>query len=208
MPENEKIIALRNLMTRINFNEKLVRDNKIEFEYKGEKYRVRMPNVGEELEAHDKKNQKYIQLLNDDKYMTKKQLIKVYKKKEIDIEALDNEIKDIQEKMANENLRLAKFSDNDKKAIESSEDKILELRNKLLSVSEKRTDLLQFCIESKIEHYWYLYLTFLVTEKTQDKQWVKCFKTFKEFENTSTELAGRAIGWTTSLLMGLRNPLD
>lgn len=222
MPENEKTKKLKEILKNLSLNEGMIRDNKIEFEYNKNKYRVRMPNTGEELEANEKKNELYIKLLNDDKYMTENQLIKTFKKKGIDLKKLDDELKELVDKMNNEQLKLAKLPDKNKKAIEMSESRIINLKDKQIEVSQKKANYLQYSIESKVEHFYYMYTSYLITEKligevTEEKtlkgrviirdKWIKCFKDYKEFENSETELVGKAITWTTNLLLGLRNPL-
>lgn len=202
--KDEKIKIAKRLLKNIDLNERLVRDNKIEFKYQDEKYRVRMPTTGEEIEANTKVDELRLKLLTDDKYMTRNQLIEVYKKKNIDIKKLDDEFIKLQDEVNLTRLKLAKLPDGSEKIIKSLNDKIIELQDKQMLVTQKKINLLQYSIESKVEHQWYIYLTYLITEKLTGKKWIKYWKTFKDFEDSNPQLTGLAVVWATNLLAGLK----
>jgi len=200
----EKKEMLQELIQNLNLNESMIRDNKIEFEYKKEKYRVRMPKAGEDLEVNEKKNTLYIKLLKDDNYLTEEQLIETYKKKSINISDLNKQFEDWAEKLKNTQIELAKIPDSNQEAIENLIKKIVDIKDKMMEISQKKVILLQYSIEAKVEHYYYLYLAYLVTEKLENGDWIKCWKTYEEFENGETELVGLAIAWITNLLYGVK----
>lgn len=204
MKDKEKIEQARRVLKNINLNERLIRDNKIEFNYQDKKYRVKMPTTGEEIEANTKSDELRLKLLNDDKYMTRNQLIEVYKKKGINIKELDDKFAKLQDEIKLTRLKLAKLPDGSEKVIKSLSNKIVELKDKQFLITQEKVNLLQYSIESKVEHQWYVYLTCLLTEKLEGKKWVKCWKSFKDFENSETQLTGTAIVWTTNLLAGLK----
>ena len=204
MKKTEKVEQAKRLLKSIDLNERLVRDNKIEFSYQEKKYRVRMPTTGEEIEANTKRDELRLELLNNDKYMTKNQLIENYKKRGISIKDLDDKFMELQNDINVVRLKLAKVPDENKKAIKSLSDKIMELKDRQMLITQKKIGFLQYSIESKVEHHWYIYLTYLVTEKSEGKKWVKYWKTFKDFENSETQLTGKAIVWCTNLLAGLK----
>ena len=119
MEKNEKLKQAERILKNINLNEGLVKDNKIPFEYNKNKYRVRMPNTGEEIEANTKATELRLKLLGDDKYMTEKQLIEMYKRKEINIEDLDKKFREKQEEIEINMLKLSKISDENTDALKS-----------------------------------------------------------------------------------------
>lgn len=198
---------LEKLYKTLNLNEEIIRGNKKEFEFKENKYRVRMPNTGDEIEVEEKKNELYVQLLNDKKYLTKEQLIEVYKKKKINIPELDDEFKKIHEQMKEEMIKMAKIPSESKDVLKNYVLAINNLQIKLKEISRKKVNLLQYSIESKVEHYYFLYLSYLVTEKLDNKNWVKCWKDFEEFKKADSELTGLSMIWATRLLAGIKNPI-
>ena len=202
--KDEKIEQAKRLLKNLDLNERLVRDNKIEFKYQDRKYRVRMPLTGEEIEANTKSDELRLKLLTDDKYMTRNQLIEVYKKKGINIEELKDKFDKLQDEINLNRLKLAKLPDENKEGIKVLSDKIMALKDKQMLITQEKVEYLQYSIESKVEHQWYLYLTYLITEKLEEEKWVKCWKTFKDFEDSEVQLTGTAIIWSTNLIAGLR----
>jgi len=75
--------------------ENLIKDNKIEFELENVKYRIHKPNQAESLDIRKARTKTYIELLRNDDYMLKEQLIELYKHKGVDIEKIELEIKEI-----------------------------------------------------------------------------------------------------------------
>ena len=62
----------------------------IEFEIKDVKYRVSKPTNAQSLEVRKARTKKYIELLKDDTYMLREQLIELYKNKGINIKKLED----------------------------------------------------------------------------------------------------------------------
>lgn len=204
MEKNEKLKQAERILKNINLNEGLVKDNKIPFEYNKNKYRVRMPNTGEEIEANTKATELRLKLLGDDKYMTEKQLIEMYKRKEINIEDLDKKFREKQEEIEINMLKLSKISDENTDALKSLGSIIDKLKDELMVITSEKIKYLQYSIESKVEHFWYVYLTVLITEKLENEKWIKCWKNYEDFEKTETGLTGRAVIRATQLLAGLK----
>ena len=98
-------------MNEVERIEDLLKDNKIEFELNETKYRVRKPIYREREQARKSKNVKYLELLNDDTYMLKDQLIDIYRKKGIDINKMEAKIVNLQNEIEKLQVRLATSSD-------------------------------------------------------------------------------------------------
>lgn len=62
-----------------------VKDNKVYFEVKDKKYRVRKPTERENQEIRKIRSKKFIELIKSDDYVLKEQLMELYKAKGIDI---------------------------------------------------------------------------------------------------------------------------
>jgi hypothetical protein len=68
-------------------------------------------------------------------------------------------------------------------------------------LSIKKTNLLQASIESQSLLYTYQYLTFIVTQKLVNEQWVKAWETFDEFLNSPDTLVNTA-SFNASIIIG------
>ena len=116
--------------------EDIVKDNKIEFKSGNQEYntfRVRRPNLDEQQEIDDVRRKKYLELVRDDSYLFKKQWIETYKKKGIDIDKIETNIKRIADEVKRLLLRMAKTTD--KKGIGELKDQIIKSRNEQVILS-------------------------------------------------------------------------
>ena len=152
----------------------------------------------------EKKNELYIRLLKDDNYLTGEQLIEVYKKKNINIEDLNKQFEKLSEKLKTTQINLAKVPSSNKVDIENLVEEITKIKKELMEISQKKVNLLQYSIEAKIEYFYYMYLAYLVTERLENKKWVKNWKSYEDFEKDKPELVGTAIAWVTNLWYGTK----
>jgi len=185
----------------LNYVENLLQNNEIEFEYKNQKYKVRKPTYKEKQEAYQKRIAKYNELLEatDDKgkplYKTEEELKKLYKKRGIDLDELDNKFTALeqQKKLYQEKLGKAlkeKKSDNELQDYKKQIENIIEEQK---TISAKKTLLLETCIENQAIVFFYNYLAYLVTEKLENEKWVRAFKTYEEFLNNDEELINQLV---------------
>lgn len=206
--KEEKVKALENLAKNMALSEAIVMNNNIEFRYKEDKYRTRLPKTGESLEAEEKRNELYLKLLNDDTSQTMTQLTETYKKKGINLGELDKEFEDVQKRLEPIQLKLAKTSSENKEAVESLKEEIKLLQDIQIGISRRKMSYLQYSIEAKTEHFWYLYLTYLCTEgwNKKNKKWLRLWNTYEEFEKSDEVLSGTALLHMTDLLIKMRIP--
>jgi len=172
--------------------EGLIKDNKIEFEVDGKKYRVRKPTQGERLAVQKARNKKYIELLKDDSYMLKEQLVEIYKKKGIDIEERELKIKDLTYEIEDIQVKLDNTVNKD--SIKVLKKAIDDKRQEQSKISIGISELLEACIEVELLEFGNLYLIYTILEKFYDgkviegdSNWIKCFKNYEEFLATENE---------------------
>jgi hypothetical protein len=210
--ENEnknKVELAKDLLKRISNLEKeeeiesLLKDNVIEFEVKGIKYRLHKPTVQEKIEVKNFRTKKYLELLKDDKFMFKQQLIDLYKQKGIDIYDLQKQQQELQNEIEKLMLKLAELGN-----LPNDDPNVVELRSKILSLKEEQTilfiqerDLLSHSIEDILLEQVHLYFTYILLEKLVNDQWVKAYNSFEEFCNSSdNEVIDKALYYVSLLI--------
>ena len=168
--------------------EGLIKDNKVELEIKGIKYRIHKPNQAESLETRKARTKKYIELLKNDDYMLKEQLIELYKKKDIDIEKIELDIKELEYKI--EDVQQVLDKTENKKTVEDLKQKINDLITKQSKLALRVTELLEPCLENEIIEFGNFYLVYILLEKqgkVGEKSWIKVFNTYEDFLNSEDE---------------------
>lgn len=168
---------------KINKVENMVKSNKIVFDVDKKNYRVRKPTYKEQEEADTYRRKKYLEYVNDDTMLFRKQWIDKYKTKGKDINAMENKMKSLQAEIETMLLRLAKIGD--KKAVETMKAKIMNLKEEQAIINIEKTDLLAYSIEDKLLLEVNSYITYLVLEKEIEKdKYEKVFKSYEEFMNS------------------------
>lgn len=165
--------------------EDIIKDNKIEFKSGDKTFRVRRVNLEEQQEVDDIRRKKYLELVRDDSYLFKKQWIETYKKKGIDIDKIETDMKRIEDEVRRLLLRMAKMTD--KKGIGEIKDQILKSRDELYVLSIEKTDLLSYSIEDQTFIHAKSYTAYLILERKDEDKWLKHFKDFEEFQKTEDQ---------------------
>ena len=175
-------------LQQLNAKEKLeeiIKDNKIEFKIKDTKYRVHKPTQGETFILQKARNKKFLALLQDDSYILKEQLLEIYKKKGIDIEGMELEIKDIGYSI--EDVQVKLDATTDKELIKTLKSEINDLFAKQGKIAVRISELLEPCIENSLIEFANLYMVYSVVEKVEDNKWVKVFDSYKKFLESDNE---------------------
>ena len=180
----EALKAMQELEDSVKL-EDVVKDNKIEFKSGDKSFRVRKPNLDEQQEIDNVRRKKYLELVRDDSYLFKKQWIETYKKKGIDIDKIEIDIKRIEDETRRLLIRLAKTTD--KKGIGELKDQILKSRNEQYALSIEMTNLLSYSIEDQTHIHTKSYSAYLILERKEKDKWVKHFKDFEEFQKTEDQ---------------------
>jgi len=185
----EKLSELKKNIDQ-TFVEELLANNEKEFEYKGVTYRIRRPTFKERQEAYQKRNEKFVELLKNDKYLLEEDLKKLYKQRGVDIDELDKKISLLQKQRNDLNLKLGKALEEKKSEPELKiyRDEIEKINEQIELLSIKKTNLLEYSIERQTFIFLYTYLTYLITEKKENNTWVKAWNSFEEFQNCSEDL--------------------
>jgi len=183
--------------------ENVIKDNKIVFESGGKSFRVRKPTLSEQQEIDTIRRKKYGELVRDDSFMFRKQWIEIYKKKGIDINKMDDDISRIQDDLRSLLLRLAKTAE--PKAIKMLKDEIQKIKDKLYNLSIEKTDLLVYSIEEQLTIHVNSYITYVVLEWKEKDKWVKCFESYKSFEESENDdLIRKAFYFMNTLMYGTK----
>ena len=172
--------------------ESLIKDNMIEFPHEGDIYRIAKPTQRVKEEAHQKKSVKYLELLNDDQYLFRDQLIAKYKEKGIDLNKMDNELVTIQKQHDDLLLRLAEMKNPED--IVKIKREIMNLRQAQSDIIMKRADLLQYSIEQKVIDFLNSYFLYSLLEIKRDVSWERKFKSYDDFlDSNDSELLMKAM---------------
>jgi len=142
-----------------------IKDNKIEFEIKGIKYRVHKPTNAEGLQVRKARTKKYIELLKDDTYMLREQLIDLYKGKGVDIKQLEEDIKEISLQIEDIQEKVAPIPTESKELISNYEQQVKDLIQKQSKIAIRLSELLEYSVENEILEFSNLYLIYSVLEK-------------------------------------------
>lgn len=180
--------------------EEIIKDNKIVFEHKNDTYKVKLPNIEEQSKIDSYTRKKKIEFLKDPDMLFKKEWVKLLSKKGIDIEEIDNQIRDCLKKRKNKLLILAKASS--EKEINELEKSITELENKAQDLSIEKTDYLSSSIECQLRMESDNYTVYTVLEKkNKDGKWEKVFSSYSDFlKSEDTSLIAKAYYYVNHLV--------
>jgi len=191
---------LTDLMDLSATEELLSNNNKI-FEENGVTYRVHKPTFKEKQEIYQKRVEKFTELLNNEKYFLEKDLKKTYLKRDINIDAMTQEMSNKMKRRDEIMLQLGELIKNG-----APDDDLLKYKNEIQAInaeiqiiSIEKTTLLEFSIENQVMIYIYSYMTFLVSEKKVGENWVRVWNTFNEFQNDSSNIVNKLSYFATLL---------
>jgi hypothetical protein len=179
--------------------EELLRSNEKEFKFKGINYKVRKPNFEEKQEAFQKRLEKYMALLKDDKYMLESDLKKLYLKKGKDLDDMQKKIESTIKERDQVMLKLGEMLKN--KAPDNEliifRKQVEEITKEINDLTIEKTNLLGPSIENQCTIHYFVYLTYLITEKEviiegKEPTWEKAWKTFDEYNKDDPKLVNKA----------------
>jgi hypothetical protein len=189
LSQAEKIVADLEKETELSKVEELVRDNKISFEYKDKRYRVRLLNLAEKEELDILRRKKHSQLMKDTDILLEKDLIIQYKNRGINIDELDEQIKKLNAEEFELEIKLGEsISKNENETIlKTYKDQIIELRTKKQIINTQKTLLLEFSLENALLNYVYQIITYLSLEELKEDKWQRMFLTLNDFQKYPDE---------------------
>lgn len=178
-----------------------IKDNKVEFKSGDKVYRVRKPDFPERNEIQQIRRKKYLELIKDDEMLFRKQWVELYKKKNIDINKMEDDIKRKQSEIEALLVRLVKITD--PASVVTLKSDILKLRSGQFDLTIEKTDLLQYSIEDQLLLHDNTYTTYLVLERKESDKWVRHFDSFKDFEKcVDSDLMAKAFEYMSVLIYG------
>jgi len=184
--DNEKVKEIQAKVRDVidlDFMEKVLSDNKIDFEFEKVKYRVSRPTFEQKQKTNQSRIAKYLELLKHPDFVLEADLKKLYKSKGIDIDELDKKIAALDKRRGDYQFKLGKAikekkPDNELKAFK---EEIETLFQEQQEVSFRKTTLLEYSIESQVIVFVYANLTYLISEKLDGDKWVKVWETYEDF---------------------------
>lgn len=187
----------------------LVLDNKLLFVYANKSYRVHMPTQLERSKSDALKNKVYMRLLNDPEVKRKDQLKTIYKEVQgIDIEALEKEKTDMQDKLYQIYLDMAITHESHEEVLIKHKLAVKELKDNYMKLSLQISEYFQPSFECQLEKEYIEYLTFLCTETlvtdAPNEQWSKTWPTLEDFQNADSGLTEISIVKLDWLLLNSR----
>ncbi len=201
----DKIVA-KNLLKKIIRPDQMIKDNIVEFLFEKKQYRVNFPNHFDKVIAEEKKDERYMELLQGGKFKRRLELIEIYKKSGTDIEDFNIEFNRlgtvIQKKQIELNsLTLKIAEDENKEKIETIKQQIIALEIKQLTTIGDREELLRYSIEDKCYKYYILLLIIQCSEIYNDdsKTWIKLYENENDY-NKGIENLNRQLCLSASYL--------
>ena len=201
----QKLLKTINELDLGSETERKVKDNKIIFKVAGKVYRVRRPTYEEQMKSEKFRRTKYVELVNDESMLFRKQWTKKYKEKGIDLDKMDVDVATLQNKIESIMLRLAKTKN--EKDVKKLRDEIVELRTEQAMISVEKTDLLSYSIEDQLmiavnSYYAYLLLEKPIEDKKdEDGKWDRVFDKYEDFTTSQdTELINKTYRYVSDLI--------
>ena len=189
LKDAENIVEEMEKEALLNKVEELIKNNKIEFDYKEKKYRVRLLNLAEKEEFDVLRRRKFGQLIKDKDILLEKDLIAQYKERGVNIDEIDEQIKRLESEESNLHLQLGEsISKNEVDTILSAyKDSLLEIRSKKQVLKTQRILLLESSLENAIYNYVSQVLTYLSFEILENNKWKRAFTKLEDFQTYSEE---------------------
>ncbi|MCK9626557.1 MAG: hypothetical protein M0R23_08900 [Bacteroidales bacterium] len=196
--KKEKVNEIKDKMKEAmseNMVESLLPNSEVEFEYEGKEYRVRKVLYKERQELYQKRAEKHLELLTNSSFMPEENIIKEYKKKDIDINELDKTIRVLQHKKEALELKLGKAIKDKAPLTELKpfRDEIENLKSMQQDASIKKTNYLSYSLEAQVNTFAYSYLVYLSAEvlkkeEGEEAKWVRVWSNYDDFLNSEEDL--------------------
>lgn len=212
MEEVQKITKETEELIKSDFVEQVIKDNQVQFEIDGVKYRVRRPSFEEKQKVVSARTKKFIALLQDTTNLLEKDLCAVYESRGISIAEINRSIDNLQAQRDEVNMKLGKLlaenrPETELLAFKQEIERITGEQNQLIM---KKSAYLENSIESQVNVYTYVYLGGLITEKLVESpatgdsvspgaSWGPAWASYDDFIKEPETTVNKVV-WYTSLI--------
>lgn len=193
--EAKKILDEMSEKYELSELEEMVKNNEFVFKYEEKEYRVRLLDNSDKEELDNYRRKKFGKLIQDKDILMKKDLIKIYKERDIDIEAIEKSVEELNKDLFHYQMKLGealskKLGDQVLKEYNSKiSDIVAQIRIKQIQINT----LLDYSLESQLLNYLAEVITYLSFEVLVDGEWKRVFENFEEFRKSKEEvLVGKA----------------
>lgn len=209
--EEEMREKVEEVKKQINLSlvEQLLTNNTHEFEVEGEKYRVTRPTFAQKKEVNNVKMKTLNKLLRDPDCLFEKDVIALLKTKSVDIPDMDNQLKVLESQKHKLRLSLGEIlaKQEDESNLQMLKTEIEKIETKQQILSFEKAFYLENTIENQVSIEVYCYTSYLITERAeeesgQDVNWVRPWKDYDDFLNSSEELINAVSFYATIISQG------
>lgn len=180
--------------------EKILKENKAEFEFEGTTYCVTPPTYDHKAEANKERVKKFNELLKDETFLLEDDLIKLYQKRGVDIKAIDKDILALDKHRDDLLFKLGEALKKDEtQGIDSYKKEIEALNADVRQLTTKKIMYLESSIESQVMVHLYTYIAYLCTTKKVGDTYVKAFNSFDEFKTIKSDLMNLIVFYTSCI---------
>lgn len=172
---------------------KIITDNESIFTISGVKYRVSGLTFEQRKAVHERKSERYLELLKNPRYALEDDLKKLYKSRGTDLEQLRKKTLELTREMENVQLKLAEAlkTNSNEGDLVRYKDQILAIQEEIQETTGTRTKLLEYCIENQVMIDAFSYIIYLVTEKFEGDKFVPAWSTYDEFQRVKESLVNK-----------------
>lgn len=189
-------------LSKNNFDDSIIKDNKICFVIDEKLYRVRMPNQGEQSLTEHNRNLAQLEYINQEGCITEKQLITQLKENNvIDINQLEESRESLTKELKKFWFLLATKDSAEKSKIVEYSEKITKIQEVLQQLAADISTYLSPSLENRLRKFYFEQITCLCTEQQIGNDWKRVWNSLEEFNKADTVLTNKAVASATWLLL-------
>lgn len=162
----------------------LIKDNKIEFEFENNQYRVRLLNAKEKDELDLIRRRRFGQLLRDKDILLEKDLISAYKEKGIDIETeIDSKLKSLNAQLEDVNYKLgeALVKTPGDTILKTYKEQVIILTIEIRKLTIQRGHFLEYSLENHLQNFVAQAISYLCLDIKKEDKWIRAYNSLEEF---------------------------
>ncbi|MFH0805973.1 MAG: hypothetical protein V1901_03810 [Patescibacteria group bacterium] len=187
--EAEKILKDMQEKYELSELEEMIKNNEYMFKHEDNQYRVRLLDNQDKEELDFLRRKKFGQLIQDKDILMKKDLIKIYKDRDIDVEDMEKSILELEAEKFNYEMKLGealskKLGDS---IIKEYNAKITEVMVKINVKQIQINTLLDYSLESQLLNYVAEVITYLSFEILELGEWKRVYENFELFRKSKED---------------------